>query len=489
MVEGGGSGETLREEVTVSVRFSIARLLVLAVALVAAVTVPAAAQSNGPGSEESPVGFPQQLSCVEWPTAGWAEAPLPGGVDAAALAARADELLAGDNQSLVIIQGGELVFEQYDADVDSSTIFNSYSVSKSFTSTMIGKLWDDGRLRLDERAPVPEWDDPSDPRSEITLRHLLNMASGLQWDEFVDAIAMIGGGGNSASFPIARPLVAEPGTTFEYSTGTTQILARIIADEVGVAGDAYADYLDAELFGPLGMAAEPGFDPAGIWAGGYATNMSTRDFAKLGLLYLRGGVWEGEQFLSRDWVEMARTPSAANPGYGLQFWLAGEGRFQMLGLFGQVVYVAPDLDLVIASNTRDGGSGGGVGQIAELFGAAEAPSCVDEVYRFSYQGRMADGADRRYAGANVPFRYRVAGQTNRRAGFAAEVTARPVDCSTGASLGPAEAVDVAIRAMPRRQRFGFRWATDPSMVGCYDVNVQLADGVPHVTRVTLRPRR
>ena len=127
------------------------------------------------------------------------------------------------------------------------------------------------------------------------------------------------------------------------------------------------------LFTPLGIdAVGLAFDGTGVWYGGSQANMATRDFARLGLLYLRGGVWEDEPLLPDGWAEFVRTPSPTNDGYGAQFWVEGGGRFSMVGLFGQRVLIAPDLDLVVAVNN----SAASTGEVAALFEAAARPECA-----------------------------------------------------------------------------------------------------------------
>ena len=151
------------------------------------------------------------------------------------------------------------------------------------------------------------------------------------------------------------------------------MLGRIIADTAGVSGDAYKAYLHQRLLDPLGInPVNIGLDAAHRWRAGWQTDTTTRNFAKLGLLYLRDGVWENKQFLSSSWVDFVRTPSPAYSGYGGQFWLDndGSGGFRMVGLYGQTVHIIPDLDLIVAVN-----NGGGDAAMVDLFRNAEAPSC------------------------------------------------------------------------------------------------------------------
>jgi CubicO group peptidase (beta-lactamase class C family) len=298
----------------------------------------------------------RQLACVPWPTHGWPTGPLPAGVDPAKVRAAADTLVGpGRADSVVVIHGGRLVYEQYAPGVTADSIEPSFSISKSFTSTVIGLLVDQKALKLDAPAPIPEWSSPTDARHAITLRNLLHMASGLQWNEDYslapdsDVLQMVLAG-DEAGYAVSRPLANPPGTVWNYSTGDTAVLGRIIADTAGVSGDAYLAYLHRVLFDPLGIdPVEPGFDSVGHWLAGWQTNTTTRNFAKLGLLYLRNGMWENERFLSPKWVKFVRTPGAFR-FYGGQFWLEADRSFEMIGLFGQRVHIIPRLDLIIAVN-------------------------------------------------------------------------------------------------------------------------------------------
>lgn len=202
------------------------------------------------------------------------------------------------------------------------------------------------------------------------------MSSGLQWNEdyfnaHSDVLQMVASG-DEARYAIAKPLVYPPGTRWVYSTGTTAILGRIIADAAEVSGATYLSYLHKHLFDPLGInPVQPGFDAAGRWRAGWVTNTTTRNFAKLGLLYLRDGMWEHKRYLSSKWVDFVRTPSPAYAGYGGQFWLNSDGSFEMIGLFGQLVHIIPSLDIIIAANNNRTGDY----PMLQAFQNAQSPTC------------------------------------------------------------------------------------------------------------------
>jgi CubicO group peptidase (beta-lactamase class C family) len=323
--------------------------------------------------------LPDQPEGVPFPTEEWPTAELPDGVDAAVIdAAAATAFRDGTDdpahvKSLVIVQGGAIVHEAYHPAYDADTVNQSYSVAKSITSAGIGLAVGDGLVDLEGPAPVATWSDPADPRHEITVEDLLNMASGLEWLEVYtagSAPSEMFAATDASDSVAARPLVAEPGTQFNYSTGTTAILAQIITDAAWAAErdapvdpalepDAQAgiDFMMERLFDPIGITSvELMTDPEGTWMGGLGADMTTRDFARFGLLFMRDGVWDGERILPEGWVQYSWTPSAADAGYGAQWWLDAEGgRFSARGLFGQNIVVVPELDLIVVANSAQGG--------------------------------------------------------------------------------------------------------------------------------------
>ena len=319
-----------------------------------------------------------------FPGVEWATADLPADVDQAALDVAVEVAFGAPDaasrvQSIVVVRGGEIVYERYHPLDTADEIMNSYSVSKSITSAVIGLLVSDGRLDVDERAPIDAWADPADPRHEITLEHLLHMTSGLQWAEEYSAnsqaLAMLQAE-NASAYVASFPLEAEPGTMFDYSTGTTAILAGIAIDTVGGV-DEFEAYLEERLLDPLGITStELLHDGSGRWFGGLGANYTTRDFARFGLLYLNDGIWDGDRILPEGWVEYSRTASPSNEGYGAQWWLAAGNAFEARGLYGQFIHVNPDHDLVIAINTTQGGDAGTLlTATPEAFGATE-PAAV-----------------------------------------------------------------------------------------------------------------
>jgi CubicO group peptidase (beta-lactamase class C family) len=320
------------------------------------------------------VALPSQPAGVDWPTEDWPEGALPAGVDLTRLL---DEVFDDDGPlaqtfAVLVVHRGRIVAERYQGALDhfdrpptpvsAETPLLSWSMAKSVLHAVVGLLVGDGRLDLDAPAAVPEWADRADPRHAITLRQLLAMRDGLDFvEDYVDGgvsdvIEMLfgRGQGDMAHFAADRPLAAPPGTRFNYSSGTSNIISGVVARTVG-PGEPYARFLHSRLFGPLGMAtADPEFDEAGTWVASSYLRTSARDYARFGLLYLRDGMWDGVRLLPAGWVDSARTwvsedPEDASP-YGAHWWgVAGDtlGTFRASGYEGQSITLCPSLDLMV----------------------------------------------------------------------------------------------------------------------------------------------
>jgi CubicO group peptidase (beta-lactamase class C family) len=273
--------------------------------------------------------------------------------------------------AVVMVHGGRLVFERYDGllpqwdkpgkPVTVETPLLSWSMAKSMLHAVVGMLVHEGRLALHEPAPVPEWHRPGDPRRAITLQQLLEMRDGLQFEEEYDdaersdVIQMLFGSGQSdmARFAADRPLAAAPGTRFNYSSGTSNVISGIVARQVG-PGEGYRRFLGERLFGPLGMrSATARFDDAGTWVASSYVYATARDFARFGLLYLRDGVWGEGRLLPQGWVDHGRRPRSVDPDdgdlYGALWWMGDDhsGTFWAAGHEGQSIDICPALDLVL----------------------------------------------------------------------------------------------------------------------------------------------
>jgi CubicO group peptidase (beta-lactamase class C family) len=317
------------------------------------------------------VPLPPQPADVPWPTAAWPTGPVPGGVALEPLLDALFRVPALETTfAVVVVHRGRLVAERYGGQlehwdrpaepIDAGTRLLSWSMAKSVLHAAVGVLVGDGRLAPDERADVPAWRDDEDPRRAITVEHLLAMRDGLDFtEEYVDAgvsdvIEMLFGTGKSdvAAYATARPPAAAAGERFNYSSGTSNVLSSIVARQVG-AGDAYRAFLDARLFGPIGMtSARPGLDEAGTWIASSYVYATARDFGRFGTLYLRDGTWDGARLLPVGWVDHGRRVRSVDEEgflYGAHWWVVGDdhGSFCALGYDGQSILVCPGLDLVV----------------------------------------------------------------------------------------------------------------------------------------------
>ncbi len=322
--------------------------------------------------------LPPQPPGVAWPAAAWPEGELPAEVDDDAVSAALDTLFTSvgrggvpDTRAVLVVRGGEIVAERYAEDFGPETRFHSWSMGKSVVQCLVGILVREGRLEVDAPAPVPAWDGPDDPRARLTLRHLLHMTTGLDnADGGADPAAFVG---RLLFGPLARdmagaaadvPLLHDPGTHWAYSTGTSAILGGIVSRLTGPDRGSTRRWMERELLEPLGirsLVAE--FDEHQQLVGGSHVWATARDWARLGLLYLRDGVWDGRPILPGGWVDFtrARAPAENNGTYGAHFWLnrkpredqfqplpgAPESAFQMSGNGGQYVALVPDRDLVV----------------------------------------------------------------------------------------------------------------------------------------------
>jgi len=284
---------------------------------------------------------------------------------------------AEETRAVLVLHRGEIVAERYGEGYGPQTRFAGWSMAKSITGVMIGLLVSDGRLRLDETAPIPRWQRSGDPRGEITLRQLLQMRSGLRHTEGGEPIhasdevrmLFLDGRDDMATWAEAQPLEAEPGKKFEYSSATTIILADIAARALTDSRDpatrriAVSEYLRTRLFEPVGMKSMiPEFDAAGTLIGSSLIHGTARDWAKFGEFMRNGGSVKGAQVVPRGWIEFMTHTSPRNPGYGAQIWLnrpqtdgrnrllpdsAPKSAFAAIGHLGQYVVASPAQKLTI----------------------------------------------------------------------------------------------------------------------------------------------
>jgi len=229
-------------------------------------------------------------------------------------------------RAVVILHEGRLVAERYADGITKDTPLLGWSMSKSVINALAGILVQQGALSLDAPLAIDAWPD-GDPRHAITLSQLLRMSSGLHFDEDSinprgDVLHMLLEAPDVAAYAASLPLDAPPGTRWSYSSGTTNIIAGAMRRAVG--DRAYATFPRRALFDRIGMhSAVLETDPSGTFIGSSFTYATARDWARLGLLYLNGGMWRRERILPEGWVAYSRTPAPAAPNgkYGAHFWL------------------------------------------------------------------------------------------------------------------------------------------------------------------------
>ncbi|RYY43857.1 MAG: class C beta-lactamase-related serine hydrolase [Chitinophagaceae bacterium] len=272
-----------------------------------------------------------------------------------------------ESRALLVVYDGRLVIENYAPGFDKFSRMLGWSMAKSVTSALIGLLVRQGRLMLQEPAPVPEWVDTKDPRHKITLENLLQQTSGLSFEENYnkssDATIMLFQKADMGAYTAGRRLKEPPGSSFYYSSGNSNILSRIVRQTVGDA--SYLSFIYDSLFYKLGMyntVMEP--DANGTMVGSSYVFATARDWARFGLLYYNNGIVNGENLFTSDWVGKTATPSPADKlqQYGYQFWLNGLSRsrpserkfsaapadmFYADGYAGQYVFIIPSKKLVI----------------------------------------------------------------------------------------------------------------------------------------------
>ena len=319
--------------------------------------------ASGAAAALPAIGY-AQVPGGPWPTEGWSVAePADHGVDASLLAdvdTRAvDEVPA--ISALLAVRHGYLIFERYYNGLMAEDPINVRSVTKSVTSTLAGVALRTGLLSgLDARTGdlIPDRIPAGhDPRVEdTTLWQWLTMTSGLQWDAYGDWQRLLDAP-DWVAMTLGLPVVGIPGETYVYNTGGSHVLGVIVA---AAAGKPLEEYAEEVLFTPLGI--RPGDwmrSPQGEVSAGSGLELTARDMAKLGYLYVRNGVWDGQQIITPEYAQQATTWQSAGDStggwanYGYQWWVtatnAGHPAYFALGYGGQHIFVVPALDLVVVA--------------------------------------------------------------------------------------------------------------------------------------------
>lgn len=260
--------------------------------------------------------------------------------------------------AFVVLHEGKVVAERYDAGITAQTQLLSWSMGKSFTNALAGIMAGDGLVDIHRPMDIPEWQD--DGRKAITLNDLMQMQSGLQWNENYgnrsDVNLMLFRETDMGLFAQSKPLEHDPGTFWYYSSGSTNIVMRYLRGKFS-SDEAFLAYLRERLFAPLAIA-HPHFevDMSGTPVGSSYLYVTARDFARFGQLFLDDGCIGEQRILPEGWVDYTVTPASASEGrYGAYFWLnrshtcpdAPEDMFSCQGHDGQEVYIIPSKKLVV----------------------------------------------------------------------------------------------------------------------------------------------
>jgi CubicO group peptidase (beta-lactamase class C family) len=322
----------------------------------------------GGSGRAAPTPFPTRPAVraepdVPWPTDGWQTAePEALGMDAGKLAAMLEDIRVNlpGLRSVLVIRHGYIVSETYFGTATAEQSREIYSVTKSFIATLIGIAKDQGVIPavdtpIADLLPAERLDQMDDTKRAITLQDALTMRMGLSWNETDWGYVGVLRAEDSVQYMFNLPLQSEPGTEFLYCSGCSHVLSAVIQARTGqTAAEFAADY----LFAPLGIGDvtwEASND--GTTLGGWGLKLTPREMAKLGYLYLHEGAWDGQQVVSPEWGEAATTQQTAadgDLGYGYQWWIHPRfGGYAALGRGGQMVYVAPEKDLVFVATADD----------------------------------------------------------------------------------------------------------------------------------------
>ncbi|WP_166921560.1 serine hydrolase domain-containing protein [Flavobacterium poyangense] len=261
-------------------------------------------------------------------------------------------------RAVVVLYKDKLIAEKYDTGFTKDSRILGWSMTKSLTSAVFGALAKQGKIDIYKPAPIAEW--KNDDRKIITVNDLLHMNSGLEWVEnyntICDATEMLFLAEDMGKVQMDKPAQFKPNTHWSYSSGTTNLLSKILRGQFKTHQE-YIDFWYAAVIDKIGMNSMiVEQDMAGNFVGSSYGWATPRDWSKFGLLYLNKGNWNGEQVLEESWVKYTTTPTNTSQGkYGAQFWLNAGGRFPDVprdmfycnGYQGQMVAIIPSLDLVI----------------------------------------------------------------------------------------------------------------------------------------------
>jgi len=297
--------------------------------------------------------------------------PWPAGLDKAKVQAAVDMAFAdpeGLTAAMVVVYKGQIVGERYLSGISKDTQLESWSMGKSLTATLVGLVIKDGAFNLDDPAPVPDWRRPGDPRGAITVADIMHMSSGLSFTgqddrwmdpntQYHDHFFIYAGGVNAFQYAITSPVEYAPNTVGRYRNSDPMTLGFLVQQHVRKKGEEYLTFPQRALFDKIGIRRQVLETDAwgNFLLSGYDYG-TARNWARLGMLYLQDGMWNGQRLLPEGFAKFVGTPAPAwrRKEYGGQFWVNGEGQWNlprdayfMSGAGGQHTFVVPSHDLVV----------------------------------------------------------------------------------------------------------------------------------------------
>lgn len=270
-------------------------------------------------------------------------------------------------RAVIVAYNGQLISEKYAPGFSRKSKFLGWSMTKSVINALVGILVKDKKLDIDEPASIPEWNNSDDVRRAITLRHLLQQASGLDFKEHYgsksDVTEMLFLRNDTGAFAASHPLKSKPGTEYYYSSGNTNIISRLLRHTIGE--NEYHSFPYRRLLSKLGMNSFiMEVDASGNFVGSSYSWGTARDWTRFGLLYLNNGYYNNEQILTEEWIKQTVTYAGSNQygAHGLHFWVntainnnsstkkypnAPADMFYTSGFQGQNVFIIPSKKLVV----------------------------------------------------------------------------------------------------------------------------------------------
>lgn len=305
-------------------------------------------------------------SASYWPTDGWlSSTPEAQGMDSGKIAEMFDTIntFNYDFHHVLVIRNGYKVAETSYYPYQPQDVHNIFSITKDFTSALVGKAIEEGYIKGVDEPVMPYFSDYQiqnldEQKKSITIKHMLTMSSGLEWFEngdytsSRDSNTQMWGSDDQLQYVLDRPMAESPGSTFNYATGGTHLLSGLLSKAIEKPVAAYAK---EKLWEPMGIkTAFWATDNQGYNAGGSRSLYTAEDLAKFGYLYLNEGQWDGQQLISKDWVKESTTKWMDTPngpagldGYGYQWWMNPFGGYSGRGYAGQFLFVLPEQNMVV----------------------------------------------------------------------------------------------------------------------------------------------